>query len=143
MMKHKTLSILVLTFIGILGLGFPGGCSKEKEPAAVEAAQAWLALVDAEKYSESWETAAEYFKNVVTVQQWEQALTAIRKPLGKVQSRELKSKQFMTELPGAPDGEYVVIQYETSFENKKSAIETITPMLDKDSKWRVAGYYIK
>jgi len=30
-----------------------------------------------------------------------------------------------------------------SFENKKSAVETITPMLDKDKKWRVSGYYIK
>lgn len=142
-MKNKTLSTFVLTVIGIFGLCFSQGASQDKESAAVEAAQAWLALVDAEKYYESWERAAEYFKNAVTAQQWEQALTAFRKPLGKVQSRELKSKQFMTELPGAPDGEYVVIQYETSFENKKSAIETITPMLDKDNKWRVSGYFIK
>ncbi len=49
----------------------------------------------------------------------------------------------MTSLPGAPDGEYVVIQYNTEFENKKVAIETITPMLDDDGKWRVSGYYIK
>ncbi len=49
----------------------------------------------------------------------------------------------MTSLPGAPDGEYVVISYETSFTNKKSAIETVTPMLDKDGKWRVSGYFIK
>lgn len=27
--------------------------------------------------------------------------------------------------------------------NKKSAIETVTPMMDKDGKWRVSGYYIK
>ena len=57
--------------------------------------------------------------------------------------RSVKSKQYATSLPGAPDGEYVVIQYETSFEKKKSAIETVTPMLDKDGKWRVSGYYIK
>jgi ribosomal protein S17E len=42
-----------------------------------------------------------------------------------------------------PDGKYVVIKYDTSFENKKSAVETVTPMLDKDGKWRVAGYFIK
>ncbi|MGB5422961.1 MAG: DUF4019 domain-containing protein [Desulfobacterales bacterium] len=28
-------------------------------------------------------------------------------------------------------------------ENKASAVETITPMLDKDGQWRVSGYYIK
>ena len=31
-----------------------------------------------------------------------------------------------------PDGHYVVIQYESSFEHMKAAVQTITPMLDKD-----------
>ncbi len=30
-----------------------------------------------------------------------------------------------------------------SFENKTDAIETVTPILDKDGIWRVSGYYIK
>ncbi|MEW6584469.1 MAG: DUF4019 domain-containing protein, partial [Nitrospirota bacterium] len=54
----------------------------------------------------------------------------------------VKSKKYATSLPGAPDGEYVVIEFETSFENKKSAVETVTPMMDS-GKWRVSGYYIK
>jgi len=45
--------------------------------------------------------------------------------------------------PGAPDGEYVVIQYDSSFENKTEAVETVTPMLDPDGVWRVSGYYIR
>ncbi len=53
------------------------------------------------------------------------------------------SKNYQTSLPGAPDGKYVVIQFKTSFENKKSATETITPMMDNDGKWRVSGYFIK
>jgi hypothetical protein len=32
---------------------------------------------------------------------------------------------------------------ETSFANKKSAIETVTPMLDKNGKWRVSGHFVK
>jgi hypothetical protein len=70
-------------------------------------------------------------------------LTAVRNPLGGLVSRELGSKTYMQSLPGAPDGEYVVIQFKTAFENKKSAIETVTPMLDSDGEWRVSGYYIK
>jgi hypothetical protein len=111
--------------------------------AALEASQAWLALVDGGNYSESWEEAAQYFKNAVLKAQWQQSMTAFRKPLGTVVSRKLKSMNFTRTLPGAPDGEYVVIQYDTSFENKKSAVETITPMHDIDRKWRVSGYYIK
>jgi hypothetical protein len=72
-----------------------------------------------------------------------ESLRAARKPLGELVSRKLKSANFMTSLPGAPDGEYVVLQFETAFENKKSAVETITPMLEKDGKWRVSGYYIR
>jgi hypothetical protein len=36
----------------------------------------------------------------------------------------------------------VVIQYDTSFANKKSAVETVTPLLDSDGQWRVSGYFI-
>ncbi len=42
-----------------------------------------------------------------------------------------------------PDGEYVVVQLETSFANKKAAVETVTPMLEKDGRWRVSGYFIR
>jgi len=79
----------------------------------------------------------------ITEKQWQQALNAVRSPLGKVTTRKLKSKQYATSLPGAPDGEYVVIQFETSFEKKKSSIETITPVKEKDGSWWVSGYYIK
>ena len=117
--------------------------STKPEDLAQTSAQAWLALTDAGKYPESWQGAAAYFKSAVTQTKWVDALTAVRTPLGKVLSRKLKSATYKTTLPGAPDGEYVVIQYDTSFENKKEAVETITPMLDKDGKWRVSGYYIK
>lgn len=70
-------------------------------------------------------------------------VSVARKPLGAVLSRTFKLAKYSTSLPGAPDGQYVVIQYDTSFENKKSAVETITPMLDRDGQWRVSGYFIK
>jgi hypothetical protein len=113
------------------------------EKGAVAASGAWLFLVDEGNYAESWNQAAGLFKNAVTKEQWQSAVKAVRTPLGKVVARKFKSRQYTKTMPGAPDGEYVVIQYETTFENKKSAVETVTPMLDKDGKWRVSGYYIK
>ena len=115
----------------------------DKEKAAIASAEKWLKIVDKGKYIESWDEASEYFKQAVTREQWEQAIKAVRQPLGKLISRKVKSATYTSALPGAPDGQYVVIQFNTSFENKKAAIETVTPMLDKDSKWRVSGYYIK
>ena len=110
---------------------------------ATTAAEKWLALVDDGKYPESWTAAAAYFKNAVTASAWEQAVKAVRGPLGKLLSRKVKNAAYHTSLPGAPDGRYVVIQFETSFENKQSAVETVTPMADPDGQWRVSGYYIK
>jgi hypothetical protein len=115
----------------------------DAEKKAVESAEAWLKLVDQAKYGEAWDSAAEYLKNAVSKEDFGKSLAAVRKPLGKLKSRELKAKQYATSLPGAPDGEYVVIQFKTVFENKKATIETVTPMLDKDKKWRPSGYFIK
>ncbi|MDP2968312.1 MAG: DUF4019 domain-containing protein [Deltaproteobacteria bacterium] len=103
----------------------------------------WLSLVDAGSYFESWNQTAGFFKTAVPKEQWQNSMKGFRAPLGKVVARKLISKQYTKTLPGAPDGDYVVIQYETEFEKKKSAVETVTPMLDKDGKWRVSGYYIK
>ena len=90
----------------------------EAEKQALAAAESWLALVDDGKYAESWDAAAEYLKNAVGKDAFEKSLGSPRKPLGKLKSREIQSKKYVTHLPGAPDGEYVVIQFKTSLENK-------------------------
>ena len=46
-------------------------------------------------------------------------------------------------VAGAPDGEYVVIQYATDFERKPNAIDTVTPMRETDRWSKVSGYFIK
>jgi hypothetical protein len=117
--------------------------SSEAKTAGETAARAWLALVDAGKYGESWDAAAAVFRSALSRDQWIQALDKVRRPLGKVVSRKLRGAQYATELPNAPKGEYVVIQYDTAFENKTGAVETITPTKDKDGSWRVSGYFIR
>jgi hypothetical protein len=114
-----------------------------KEKAATEAAQKWLALVDQGKYAESWRASSQLFREAITSKDWEQTLQRASGPLGKVLSRKVLSATHTTSVPGAPEGEYVVVQFETDFENKPKAVETVTPMLEKDGKWRVSGYYIQ
>jgi hypothetical protein len=142
-MVSRVSRVVLLGLMLVLAVIQVGNAENQSQQKAVEAAKKWLAFVDKGEYGKSWETAADYFKAAVTEKQWEQALTAVRSPLGRVITRKLKSKQYATSLPGAPDGEYVAIQFETSFENKKSSVETITPMKEKDGSWRVSGYYIK
>ena len=119
------------------------GAADTPEQAATKSAEAFLALVDKGRYDESWDAAAKLFQGAVTREKWKEALTATRIPLGKLVSRSLKVAKHTTSLPGAPDGQYVVVQFATSFENKKEAIETVTPMQEKDGSWRVSGYFIR
>jgi len=134
---------LMMTFTIICSLVGAIAMAQDKNDAAKKSAESWLAVVDKGDYAASYDEAASIFKLAITKEDWLQKVRAARSPLGKMISRKLKRMQYETTLPGAPDGEYVVIQYDTSFENKRSAVETITPTLDKDGQWRVSGYFIR
>ncbi len=43
---------------------------------------------------------------------------------------------------GAPDGEYIVFKFATSFAHKQSATETLTLTHEPDDVWRVSGCFI-
>src|SRR3954452_10830810 len=103
----------------VLASGATGRSATEKpEDAAQKAAEAWLKTNDAGDYDQSWEQAAKFFKGAVSKDQWKQASTGVRKPLGKLVSRKVKSRKATDKLPGAPDGKYVVIQFDAVFEKK-------------------------
>jgi len=133
----------VFTLALLLAFSAAVQAQQKPEQLAQQSSDAWLALVDSGKYADSWQEASQLFRAAITQEKWQDALRGTRDPLGKMLSRKLRSATYKTTLPGAPDGEYVVMQYDSSFEHKQSAVETVTPMLDKDGKWRVSGYYIK
>lgn len=110
---------------------------------AIAAAQDWLELIDRGDASESYKRAAGLFKAAVSPEQWQSSLAAAQAPLGRPLTRSLKSSRYAEELPGAPDGKYYVIEYDTAFERKQKGVETVVPMLDEDGVWRVSGYFVR
>ena len=131
-----------LLSISLACLAFGTAFAGEKETAAEAAALDWLSYVDAGEYVTSWSNAGALFKKQVTPQGWEDAATSARKPLGVVRSRKVQAAQYSTSLPGVGDGEYVVLQFATSFENKAAGVETVATVLE-DGVWRVVGYFIR
>ncbi|HEV2199773.1 MAG TPA: DUF4019 domain-containing protein [Bryobacteraceae bacterium] len=105
-------------------------------------AESWLSLVDNRQYAESWTEASAYFRARVARQQWVDMVKSVREPIGALKSRKTLKITTATSLPGAPDGEYTVIQFQSSFQNKASAVETLTLMKD-GGQWRPAGYFIR
>lgn len=137
----KIMRILAAAFVALAAFSAAATDSDASAQAQI-AAQSWLRLTDSGQYGESWGDAASVFKAAITEPDWAKAVSNVRAPLGAVKTRQLKSATFARSLPGAPEGEYVVIRYETEFANKSGAIETVTPMRDKDGAWRVSGYYV-
>ena len=128
-----------------IALAFVGAAwgADQEVARATAVASSWLALTDEGKYAESWEAAAGFLRGAVTKERFTQQLKGARAPLGPAQSRKLLSATRAHQLPGAPDGDYVVLQFESVFANKAHAIETVTPMKEKDGSWRVSGYFIR
>ena len=141
----KFLPTTFVLFAAILGglVAAPLRADEASRKAARSAAEAWLDLVDAEKYGESWNEAASFFKSKISKNKWTEMVGSVHEPFGALKSRQFLGAKYTTELPGVPDGEYVVIQYQASYGNKKNAVETITPMKDGDGRWRVSGYFVR
>lgn len=113
-----------------------------KKVAALKSARIWLELLESGRFSDSYDATSALFQKNVTKEDWKKSMEGVRSPLGKMLSREVIAQRYLSEMPGAPDGEYVVIQFRTSFENKEEAIETITPIMENGA-WKVSGYFIK
>jgi hypothetical protein len=130
---------LVLALLG-------SGIARAQEPSTKEAltsVEAWLSLIDNENYSASWDAAASFFRARVTPDQWQTAAHTARSPFGPLKSRTLKSAKATSTLPGAPDGQYVVFEFTTSFEKKAAGAETVTAIRESDGSWHVGGYFVK
>ena len=110
---------------------------------AMAAATNWLARLDAGAVGDTWQESSTLMREAVTREQWEKALREVKGQLGPLVARKLVSATYTRQLPGAPPGEYVVIQYHARYENRALVTETVTPMRDKDGAWRVSGYYAK
>jgi Protein of unknown function (DUF4019) len=137
------LGIIVAVFMFTAAPARAQDSNADKVAKAEVAALTWLALADAGDYPGSWDQAADFVHSSISKPNWVHAVGSARQPLGSLISRKVKTATFTRSLPGVPDGEYVVIKFDTQFEHKESAVETVTPLLDKDGSWKVAGYFIK
>lgn len=132
-----------LTFVLALAADAVAAGEEEDVGQAVAAAQSWLAIVDAGKFSESWDRAATTFQKGITKAKWEQAVGNVRTPIGAVKSRIVMKGKDAPRLINLPVGDAVVIQFATSFEKLAPTIETVTPFRESDGSWKASGYYIK
>jgi hypothetical protein len=137
-MKKLFLYFIILIF---LCSPFYVNAQQGSEPpkAALNFVQNWLKLLDNGQYADSWHDMAAIFKQKVTQNQWVQDLKSSRAPLGKISGR---GRLSVTRSSDPEVGEYVVFQFESTFENKKAAREAVSVVKGDDGSWGVLGYSI-
>ena len=110
----------------------------------LDASEKWLAILDAGKFGEAYDLAAQSLRKSVTRANWIKGIGEARKPLGKAQGRARDKFARAHALPGLPDGDYAIVEFKTTFASGKRAAEQLTWQYDADGRiWRVAGYYIR
>jgi hypothetical protein len=142
-MKPQLLRLIMVIALSAIGGSSVIRAQESGTAAAQSSVETWLSLIDHQNYAASWDTAATLFRNAVTKEQWQAAAQAARSPLGQLKTRTLKTATATKTLPGGPDGEYVVMQFDTSFAQKAAAVETVTAVRERDGTWHVGGYFIK
>ena len=111
---------------------------------AVESvARSWFELVDDGKYKESWEMSSTLFKAKTPEAEWLKSIAGIRIPRGAMTARYLATAGATKSISGFPDGEYIVLQFYTTFAEKGLAMETVTLAKTAENAWQIADYAIK
>ena len=140
-MKH--LAPIALAMLFAMPVAAQHAQETDHSKAGVAAADQWLALADAGKGAETWRAAGTVFRGAVTAEQWAGMLQGARAPLGELKSRSLTNARYTRTLPGAPEGDYVVIQYGAVYANRPGVTETVVTAREADGSWKVVTYLVQ
>jgi hypothetical protein len=138
----RALRALLALGVGLLCAG-PLAAQDPRASLVQETARAWLADTDRGDAAQSWKNAGKQFHDAITVERWAESLQRVRLPLGALSQRAQIGTQFHKNIPGAPDGEYAIVLFRTTFAKKLNSRETVTLEHEPDGAWRVIGYLIQ
>jgi DNA-binding CsgD family transcriptional regulator len=142
------IGVLLMTLaLGLLALAALPATAPPPKPAAaavkpnaeiVDAARQWLALVDQNRWDESYRATGASFRKMNTAQVWADVSEKMRAQFGAAKSRTFLSEE---NLPAPPYG-YEVVKFRASYANKPDAVETVT-LEREDGVWHVVGATIE
>jgi hypothetical protein len=137
-------AVLLATLTAAFVLAAPSPLQAQNQAAvdsAKQAAQAWLALLDADRYEDTWTEASSFFKSQIGADQWVQRIQGAHSPLDSLRSRSLVAARYTESIPNGPAGAYVIAQYRATY-GAQETVETITLKKEQD-EWGVASYVVR
>jgi Protein of unknown function (DUF4019) len=113
-----------------------------EEQAGERQALGFLGYLDHGRYADSYAYTGMLIRAKLDRDAFAKQIEKTRAGTGALLARELMDASFTTTVPGAPEGEYVVLHYGASFADRQEAVETVILSFAK-GYWRVNGYNIK
>ncbi len=107
---------------------------------AAAAAREELRRIDQGQYEESWSKGDALLQKITSKEEWVSLLKEMRQPFGKVNQRALKRETPAYDPKGLPEGEYMIIEYLTSFDKGAQREERLTLRRGSEGRWRVLTY---
>lgn len=116
----------------------PAAAAASADPAVLDTAQRFVALVDQDRWAESYRLTGTAFQKLNSEAVWTAVSKRVRGELGRASNRMFLSQE---NLPAPPYG-YEMIRFRTDFANKPGAIEKVTLERQGDV-WRIVGIVIE
>lgn len=107
------------------------------DAAAARAAEDFLKLIDESRWAESYAATGSQFRKVNTLEVWTKVSERVRRPLGKVLTRNLVTNEF---VPAPPEG-YQLVKFASSYADGTNQVESVS-LEWEDGAWRVVGIVI-
>ena len=120
------------------------GQKPDLQTEITQASIQWLALLDGRQWGPSWLAGSSLLRDVITQNQWIDAMKEQRAPLGNANSRKFVSMQRRSNLQYGTKGNFLIVKFNSVFSNKPHATETLTFMSDGKSsdQWKITRYEI-
>jgi hypothetical protein len=145
MIRHSTLlaALVPAAFLLLAGgaAAQPAGERTAAKQKARGAAESWLALVDENRFAESWEAAAGLLQKRIRREEWVQKARRLRDSVKVLSARRLSMVRYRNSLRRAPDdGPFVLLKYRSTF--AAGHFEELLLAVQRDETWKVTGYQV-
>ncbi len=137
----RTSKIVIITLCLSCLLNFT--CSAETfSSQAIAIAETFSTTIDAQNYQAAYQSGSKLLHLTSPEDQWISETERTREVLGTALQRKLKAVKSISTYPGLPDGEYMLVYFETKMERKEKAAEVLL-VAQINGAWEVCSYHLK
>lgn len=120
----------------------PAGAEPESYDLSISRASAYLQLLDRGRYEEAWHEMSALFQALGDQASWQKRQQALRAAYGALQSRTFFHAISRESYKLSPDGRYVIVQFNSIYQHKQEARETVVMECSTSTACSIREYII-